>query len=40
VRDARDGAVIASAAGVEEGRGLTIALRDGRLAARVEGAPG
>lgn len=36
VRDARDGAVIASVAGVEPGRGLTISLRDGRIAARAE----
>ena len=36
VRDAADGAVIASAAGIAPGRGLLISLRDGRIAARTE----
>lgn len=36
VRDAEDGAVIASASGIGPGRRLDIGLRDGRIAARTE----
>jgi exodeoxyribonuclease VII large subunit len=36
VRDADDGAVIASASGIGPGRRLDIGLRDGRIAARTE----
>ena len=36
VRDAQDGSVIASAEGIGPGRGLSIRLRDGRLAVRTE----
>ncbi len=39
VRDAEDGAVIASAAGVAPGRAIVIGMKDGRIAARTEEAP-